>query len=79
MRQRLFDQYIDGFVIEYIAVMINQAILTVRCERIESDVGDDAHIGTALFDCADCALGKSVRVVSLGGVVGFLLFTDDGE
>jgi hypothetical protein len=70
MGQRLLDQCVDGDVVLYITLFIQDAILPVGGERVQRHVGDHPKLGETLAQGAGCALGNAFRVPGLGGVQG---------
>ncbi len=65
VREGLLDQDLGGDVVQHIAFVIDDAVLTVGGERIERHVGDDPQLREAGLEGARCPLGQSVRVVGL--------------
>ncbi len=68
MRSRLAHQGFDRQVVLNVAPLVNEAVLTVRGEWIESDVGDDAEVRKFLFDRPDRLLGDAVGIPGLARV-----------
>ena len=71
MGERLLDQRIDGDVVLYVAVVVEDAVLAVSGERIEGDVGDDAQLREARTQRARGTLGNTVRIPGFGGIQDF--------
>ena len=61
----LAGQHGDGFVVEYIARVIDQAILSVAGIGVERDVGNHAKFGKALLQRRNHARHQTIRVVRL--------------
>ena len=43
MRQRLIDQHLDGLIVQYVAGLVDKAVLPMAGEGVERDVGNDAQ------------------------------------
>ena len=72
MRQCLFNQHLNGFVVEHIAGFVDQAILAVAGERIQGNIGNDAQFRAGLFEGAHGTLRQPIRVEGLSCIVTFL-------
>ena len=79
MAQRLLDEGGDGGVVQYVAVGIGDAVLTVDGVGVKRDVGHDAEGGEGGLDSAHRARDEAVRVVGGGSVFAFVFLTDDGK
>ena len=62
MRARLAHQGFDREVVLDVAGVVDQTVLTVRRERIESHIGDDAEARKLLFDRPHRLLGNAVGI-----------------
>ena len=62
MRDGLLDERVDGLVVDDVAGVVDEAVLAVRRERIERDVGDDAEFGKRLLERAHGALREAVGI-----------------
>jgi len=69
VRQGLFDQHGNGFVVQHVAAGIDQAILAMRGKRIQRDIGDDTKLREFLFQQAHGALRETFRVIRFAGIV----------
>lgn len=56
MRQRLLYQHINGNVVQYIACLIDDAILTMCGEWIQRNISNDTKLWQFSFDSANCTL-----------------------
>ena len=65
VRQRLLHEHFTGDVIQYIAVVVNDAVLSMRRERVQRNVGDEPQFWYRIFQGAHCPLHKSIRIESL--------------
>ena len=57
---RLLNQGFLGDVIQHITVVINDAVLTVRGVRIQSNVRDNPKLWQSGFECFYCALNQAI-------------------
>ena len=60
MRQGLARECGHGDVVGNIASIVEDAILAMRGERVECNVGDDAKIRVGGLECACGALGDAI-------------------
>ena len=65
MDLRLLRQHFDGFVVDHIAAVVDQAVLAVASVGVERDIGHHAEFGEILLQCGDHARHEAVRVVGL--------------
>ncbi len=63
--ERLLDQDLGGDVVQHIAFVINDAVLTVGGEGIERHIGDNPQLREAGLEGTGSALGQAIRVVGL--------------
>ena len=77
--QGLAREDFDGDVIEYVAVLIDDAILAMRRIRIERDIGQNAKVREALFERAHGAGNEPLRVGRLAAIERLERGVDDGE
>ncbi|MNS24586.1 hypothetical protein D3C72_564390 [compost metagenome] len=68
MGQGLPDQCVDGDVVLHIAFFVENAVLTVRGERVQRDVGDHTQLRELRAQGTGGALGDAFRVPGFGGV-----------
>src|SRR5450432_3763105 len=73
MRACLTHQRFHGQIVQDVARVIYQSILSVRCIGVEGDVGDDAKARKLLFDRPNRGLSDAVRVPGLARI-GRLFF-----
>ncbi len=71
--QRLADQRVDSDIVLHVSVVVENAVLAVRGERIESYVGDDPQLRETRAQGASGALGDALRVPGFGRIEGLLL------
>ncbi|MNI72234.1 hypothetical protein D3C73_1281620 [compost metagenome] len=62
------DQCVDGDVVLHIAFFVENAVLTVRGERVQRDVGDHTQLRELRAQGTGGALGDAFRVPGFGGV-----------
>ena len=60
--QRLFDQGIYRDVIEYIALVVKDAVLTVNGEGVEGNISHDPKIRHGFLDGSNRALSEAVGI-----------------
>ncbi len=66
---RLVDQHSNGFVVQHIACIIDQSVLSVRGIGVESDVGQHADfVFMRGFNRADCLAHQIVGVKRLTAI-----------
>jgi hypothetical protein len=68
--QGLLDQHVHGLVVNHVALVVDQAVLAVRGEGIQRDVGDDPEGGEALLQRRHGPLGQAFRIPRLARVIG---------
>ena len=68
VRQRLLDQRFDGGVVDDVAGLVDEAVLAVRRERIERDVGDHAELRKCLLQRAHRALREAFGIPRLARI-----------
>jgi len=68
LHARLADQHRHGGVVDDVARLVEQAVLAVRRERIERDVGHHAQVGEMLLQRAHGARDQAVGVERLGAI-----------
>ena len=71
MGQGLFDQRIHGDIVEHIAVVIDDAVLTMGGERVQRAIGDNTHFRHGRLDGAHGTLGQPIRIPGFAAVQGF--------
>jgi hypothetical protein len=79
VRDGLLDQRFDGDVVDDVTAVVDEAVLAVRGERVERDVGDDAEFGKFLLERAHRALDEAIRIPRLARVERFRLRWRDRE
>ncbi len=62
-------QHLDRLVVQHVAAVVDQAVLAMRGERIQGDVGDHAQLGQRVLERAHRALRQAVGVEGLGRVL----------
>ena len=77
--QRLLHQYFSGFIVQYIACLVNQTILTVRGIGIQRAIGDDAQLRKFFFERAHHARNQAVGVECFASIQGFFMRLHHGE
>ena len=65
VRQRLLHQRVDRDVVDDVAGVVDDAVLPVRRERVERDVGDHAELGHGFLDRAHGALREAFGIPGL--------------
>ncbi len=68
LHARLAGQHGHGRVVDDVARLVEEAVLAVRRERIERDVGHHAELGELLLQRAHGAWNQAIRVERLGAV-----------
>ena len=85
MRQRLLHQRFNGFVVEDVAGVVDQAVLAMRGVRVQRLVAHHAQLGETRFQRADRARDDAVVVpgnAAIGGLgrgIGHAEQVDDGN
>ena len=69
MREGLPDQRLDRLVVGDIAVLVEQAVLTMAGERIQRDIGDHAERRELRLECPHGTLHETVLAPRLARVV----------
>ena len=68
MSERLLLQHGNGFVVQDVAGLVDQAVLSMAGIRIERDVRDDADLWEASLHFANAARHQAIRVEGLFGL-----------
>ena len=71
MGQCLANQCIDSLVVQHIARLIDDPVLTVCRIRVQCHIGNDAEFGAVLLERANGTLNQPVRIPGLASVQGF--------
>ena len=79
VRYGLAHEHVDRDVIQHIALVIDDPVLTVSRVRIERNVGHDGELRQGFLDCTYRALHQAVRVGAFSGIEALLVLVNDGE
>ena len=76
MAQRLASQCLEGFVVQHVARLVDQAVLAVACVGVERDIGYHTEIRQRILECPHDARHQPTWVPGLGGIETLLLGFD---
>ena len=79
VRQGLAHQHVDGFVVQHVARVVDDAVLSMRRVGVERDVGHDGETGQLRLDRAHRPLHETLRVGAFGPVGALQVGIDDRE
>ena len=63
MRNRLLYQRIYRTVVQDITILINNAVLAMGREWIQSNISHNAHFRTSILNGFNCSLSQTIRIV----------------